>query len=149
MKPLLEAARAKRAAFVFVGHPLRRDDGLGPYLAQRFKCGSTNHRVFDAGDALEGVAEDIIGFKPEIILIFDAAEFGGEPGEIRIFKPAELKAGVSVSTHSIPLPVMAALLESETGAEAFLVCVQLQDKSFGEGLAPPVAKAAESLLALL
>ena len=79
------------------------------------------------------------------IVIIDAADFGGEPGEARIIDKEHLPK-TSLSTHSIPLPVFTSILEEDTKAEVFFLGIQAELMKLGEGLTEKVKKTGEEII---
>jgi hydrogenase 3 maturation protease len=83
-----------------VGNTQKGDDGAGSVLAGRM--GSLPATVIDAGTTPENYLEKIVQAGPDTLLIVDAADFGGSPGEIGVFD-AEKIAGGGISTHALSL----------------------------------------------
>ncbi len=93
----------------------------------------------DAGQAPENATAELRRFAPDIILLIDAAEMNEEPGSIRFINMEELD-GMSASTHSMPLSMLARYLTLELGCEIKLLGIQLQSNEVGESISPPVLK---------
>lgn len=68
-----------------IGNTLRSDDGLGSILANRLKD-KVPFKVIDAGTTPENYLEKIVKEKPESMIIIDAVDFGGVPGEFRLLQ---------------------------------------------------------------
>lgn len=132
---------------ITVGNTLRSDDGVGPYIASCLKP----HRqpaIINAGSNPENSIEEAISLKPRGIVIIDAADFGGEPGEARLIDK-EYIPETSVSTHMISLKVVAAILAEETKAQVSFLGIQPKHVGIGEGLSAEVKKTADEIVALL
>lgn len=134
-----------------VGHPFRRDDGVGPWLA-----GELARRGFDAAahtgdgaglvDVLAQAAE-----AREALLFADATQSGAPPGAI-----------VVLDAHAGPLPPdtfrnsthefgLAAAVETARALGLLpplvvIVGIEGQEFAFGEGLSAPVEAAAYAVL---
>jgi hydrogenase 3 maturation protease len=67
------------------------------------------------------------------VILIDAADFSGVPGEARIFELSELE-GIGITTHRPSLTVLGEYLRSETGAGIFVIGIQPTDRELGEGL---------------
>ncbi len=78
-----------------VGNELNGDDGVGIYIARHIKE-TPQRKVFLGHTAPENFAGKIQKLKPDQLIIFDAADFGGKPGEVREI----LDPGTQSSTHS-------------------------------------------------
>jgi hydrogenase 3 maturation protease len=132
-KTRLAGILSKRAVIVGVGNPLKGDDGVGPLVVSRAKY----PRKLDAGTVPENFIFQIRKSRPEAIVIVDAADFGGKPGEVRLF-PAGDARNPKVSTHAMPLSVFAAFFPE---SEVWLLGIQPVSNAFG---APPCPEAEAS-----
>ena len=144
-----------KAVIVGVGNRLRGDDAvgclaldeLGSLTAPRSLDGVD---LIDAGTVPENQIEPIARLSPDRILFIDACDFGGEPGEIRLFKGEETDrlAGGLVSTHTLPLNLIAGLLSQKAKAKVSLLGVQPANLEFNTGLSEPVAQALPAVVSL-
>lgn len=123
-----------------VGNTLRRDDGLGPFIASNLGS-SDGLAVINAGSNPENVIEDIIKLSPKSILIIDAADFGQKPGTVRLVDKENIPE-TSLSTHTISLRVIAAILAQDTKAQIRFLGVQVKSIELGEEMCDEVRKAA-------
>jgi hydrogenase 3 maturation protease len=139
----LGTALRGRACVLGVGNRERGDDAFGPIVVERLQ-GRTGALCLDAGVAPENFLEEAARAKPETVLIVDAADFGGAPGELRLLDPAALTGGLS--THAASLELVAQYLAARTGATVRVAAVQGVSQRAGEPLSPPVARAAEELV---
>ncbi|MGI1661482.1 hydrogenase maturation protease [Palleronia sp. KMU-117] len=134
-----------------VGHPFRRDDGVGPWLAAelaRRGIEATAHTGDGAGlvEVLAQAAET-----GEALLFADATQSGAPPGTV-----------VVLDAHAAPLPPdtfrnsthefgLAAAVETARAlgllpASVVIVGIEGQDFTFGDGLSAPVEAAALAVL---
>jgi len=133
---------ARKVVVLCIGSRIRSDDSFGPVLADELKEKVPRHvAVIDAGNVPENYTGAMRRFKPTHILMVDAADMGLHPGEPRLFK-AKVIEGVTFSTHSISLRIIAAYLSKATGARIALLAVQPESLDFGEGLTEEVKRAA-------
>jgi hydrogenase 3 maturation protease len=130
-----------------VGNELRGDDGIGPFISRLIED-SGAVRVVDCGETPENYLGVIARFKPEKVVVIDAAEFGGRPGEIRLVKKSEI-AGGGASTHDAILTLFTDFIEHETGAKTFFLAVQPGRTDVGTGLSPPVEAAGRQVAATI
>lgn len=134
-------------ALIAIGNPLRGDDGVGPALAARL-AGLPGLFVLDAGDR----PEDAVGALPEgpfgWIVLADAADFGGTPGEVRLIERSRIPE-TAISTHRVSPAVVCALLAADTGCPVSVVGIQPAFVGFGEGLSPAVAASVDALAAFI
>ena len=122
-----------------VGNTLRCDDGLGPFIASSLES-NDKLTVIDAGSNPENVIEDIIKLNPKNILIIDAADFGQKPGTVRLVDKENIPEK-SLSTHTISLKVIAAILVQDTKAKINFLGIQVKSIELGEGMCNEVKKA--------
>ncbi|MBF0253835.1 MAG: hydrogenase 3 maturation endopeptidase HyCI [Candidatus Omnitrophica bacterium] len=129
------------------GNVWRRDDGAGPYVASRLRA-LGSRAVVDAGERPEDIMDEVVARHPRHVILVDAADFGSFPGDIRAI-PEEALPETSLSTHRIPLSVVARLFQKDTGCKLTFVGIQCGDISMGEGLTEEVRLACERLAAFL
>jgi hydrogenase maturation protease len=147
MKALVEwLERRGPVAVVGVGNPLRRDDGVGSWVAGRLAalgCAS----VFDAETVPENYLGALVEAAPRAVLFIDAAQGGGAPGECRLASMDAL-APRQASTHAPSLALLAGLLERQ-GIECGLLAIQPATTAPGMGLSPEVGRAAREVVSCL
>ncbi len=142
-------ANAGRVVIVGIGGTLKGDDGVGVEIVRRLK-GKTSEMVcpLECGTAPESCLGPIRRFRPTHVLMIDAAELGLQPGSSMLIAPNEVK-GFPISTHSLPLGIVAEYLERTTGAKVALLAIQPRQIELGKGLSEEVEKAAELLSRIL
>jgi hydrogenase 3 maturation protease len=131
---------------VGVGNPLRRDDGVGPWVigAVRGDLAATAISVIDAQDVPENFVHALARAECRNVIFIDAVAAPGPPGSI-VFGPlAEFPEAESFSTHKLALSFSGRFLES-AGKAVFLLGIVPSDLAFGAGLTPPVARTAEAI----
>ena len=136
-----------RVVIACIGNELRGDDGVGPFIAGILKP-TDRVTVVNCGETPENYLGVIAGYKPEHVVIIDAAYFGGEPGDVRVVKKSEI-AGAGASTHDAILTLFAEYIEAQTGAETFFIAIQPRRSQVGDVLSPPVEAAARELAAAI
>ncbi len=115
---------AKRIAVVGVGDELNVHDRLGMLAAKEVEGLHLEHvRVFYAGTVPETVTGPIRRFKPDAVLLLDAADMGARPGSVALVQPDEIRASL-LSTHALPLSVVMEFLANDTGAKTTLIGIQ-------------------------
>jgi hydrogenase maturation protease len=141
---LLTPQKASHTLIITVGNRFRADDGVGPYIASGLKQ-SNSLSVIDAGYTPENIIDEAIGLLAQRIIFIDAADFGGLPGELRLID-AEHIPQASLSTHSIPLPVISRILCEDTKAEIYFIGIQPKSVEHREGLSCEVSSVADALI---
>lgn len=131
-----------RVAVVGVGHELRGDDAAGVALIRLLErwVESPFLQVVEAGSAPENCCGLLFQYRPDLVLFVDAADMAEEPGTIRWLTWPEV-VGFGVSTHTLPLPLLANYLAVELGCPVRLLGIQPAGVSIGAPLSPPVIKA--------
>lgn len=130
-----------------VGNRMRGDDGAGPALVDRI-AGRVGAEVVDAGMAPENYLEVVVKKKPDTVLVVDAVEFGGRPGEIRVLEAGDI-AGGGLSTHAASLGLACEYLTRRTSAAIFLAAIQPGSSRLGEPVSREVGEAIGALADLL
>ena len=87
-------------------------------------------------------------FKPDLVILLDAADFGGNPGEIRWIDPMDT-SGFSASSHSLPFSVLAGYLTREFKCDIGLIGIQPSSLDFDSGLSSPVKNSLTAMLQYL
>ncbi len=130
-----------------IGNRYWHDDGVGSYLAEALES-CQGYDVIDAGFIPENHLEAVASKNPKTILMIDATDFGGRPGQVRLLYPDKV-AYSGLSTHAGSLRMLAEYLNTRTQAPVALLAIQPADTSAGEGLSEEVARTLKSLLEIL
>ncbi|HOW85706.1 MAG TPA: hydrogenase maturation protease [Candidatus Aminicenantes bacterium] len=135
---------------VGVGNPLRRDDGVGPWIVAAVRrAGIAGGPVLvDAQDVPENFVPSIARGEARNVVFIDAAAAAGEPGTV-VFGPlADFAEAGSYSTHKMALALSGKFLEA-AGKRPFLLGIVPAELDFGQGLTAAVEQAAASLRDLI
>lgn len=127
-----------------IGNTLHNDDGIGSLLASRIK-GKVPYIVYDAGPNPENYLGKIIKDKPDNVVIIDAVDFGGRPGEFREMEGEDLETANLFSTHNASLSLTINYLKNNLKLDIIILIIQPQDIGFGEKLSPAVQEALDTL----
>lgn len=115
-----------KVVIVGVGNLLKGDDGAGPFFIQQLKKKkgiSVPFILIDAGEVPENYVNPIVKTKPDVIMVVDAADFGGKPGEVGIFEAKDISR-IGMTTHTLSPDVFMDYLKQQTNADIFLLAVQ-------------------------
>jgi hydrogenase 3 maturation protease len=142
--------RPPRVAIIGIGNELNGDDGAGVMVARKLpKPGiQSNWSVFDAGPAPESFTGPLRKFRPDLVLFVDAAEIG-EPAGATAWLEWQLTGGLSASTHSLPLTVVAKYLINELACQVAMIGIQPQQLEMGSSLSIAVQKTVSEVAACL
>lgn len=129
-----------------VGNELRADDGAGVFLAGELEkeLGNPEGIMIIRTQVPENFIRPILEFRPGKIIILDAADFGGRPGDFRVIKENEILQFL-VSTHNMPLTLFLKALE-RLKAEKILIGIQPKNLDFGGGLSKEVREKSGDIL---
>jgi hydrogenase 3 maturation protease len=142
-KSVLEQMLSGKVVIACIGNELRGDDGVGPFIS-RLLQGSQSVRVVNCGETPENYLGVIVRYNPNRVIVIDAADFGGRPGETRAVRKTDITAG-GLSTHDAILTLFADFIEKQTGAETLFLAIQPERSEVGCGLSPAVEAAARQI----
>jgi len=140
----LRGAARGRVVVLGIGNDLRADDGAGSLVAQRLRERFPD-AVFDGGQAPENQSGPLRRARPDTVLVVDAADFGGAPGQVRVVSGAGDAAGLTLGTHALPIGTFLSALAETTGARVRLVAIQAETTEFGAPMTPAVASAVDDV----
>jgi hydrogenase 3 maturation protease len=128
-----------------VGNSMMGDDGAGPLLGELLRANPVaGWTVIDGGSAPENVAHQVSELKPQRVIVFDAAEMGIAPGEVRYVDDRSIAEMFIMTTHNLPLNFLIERLREEIGEVLFLG-VQPDVVAFYFPMTETVRKAVECL----
>ena len=138
-----------RVAVVGVGHELNGDDVAGLAVVRALSpalAPSDRVLIVDAGPAPENTTGLLRRFAPDLVLLVDAAQMDAPPGAVRWLDWQET-TGISASTHTLPLHLLARYLVVELGCEVALLGIQPAANVPGAPLSPEVEEAVDAVAA--
>lgn len=146
----IESGRPLRVAILGIGNALRSDDATGMLVAQRLsqlKCAAdTEHLlILEVGHAPENRTGELRKFAPDLVLFIDAAEMSEEAGTIRWVAEEQID-GMSASTHSLPLSLLASYLRLELGCKVAVLGIQPGSNKVGETISAEVLRAVDEVV---
>ncbi len=130
-----------------VGNRDRGDDGVGSIVAERLSAQFGSWAV-DGGTVPENHLEKVARLDADTVVLIDAADAGGAPGDVKLLDPAAI-AGGNLSTHALSLTMASDYLAARTGATLRLLTVQPLAVDMGRGLSSVVLKTADELVSAL
>jgi hydrogenase 3 maturation protease len=124
-----------RIVFLGVGNDLYGDDAIGVEIARTLLndgIGDWKDRmIIVGGPAPESFCGVIRRFKPDLVMLIDAAAMDLPAGTVRWLPWAD-ELDDSLLSWTIPLHLMVSYLRVETGCEVGLIGIQPQDVRWGE-----------------
>jgi hydrogenase 3 maturation protease len=132
---------------------MRSDDAAGVLVARALseREGAMNPDrvlILEAGEAPENRTGTLRRFGPDVVIIVDAADMKEEPGAIR-WIPEDAIDGISASTHSLPLSMLARYLQLEWNCAVIILGIQPVSNEVGERVSPEVLQAVEEIANVL
>ncbi|RLG95242.1 hydrogenase maturation peptidase HycI [Candidatus Bathyarchaeota archaeon] len=139
----------RRLVILGIGNPMRGDDRVGVEIVTLLRGRVPDKvKIIDCQTVPENFIGEIRRFSPSHVLMIDAAHFGGYPGEARLIKP-EMISGISISTHNVPLSVLAEVIEKTVGAEVMLLAIQPRRIGFEEEMSVEARRSARKIAGVL
>ena len=119
---------------------MRQDDGIGPYIVEILskEIKKDNVIFLDCDIRPENYIDRIKGYNPAKIFVIDAADFGGEIGEVRVI-PVEDIDGYTLSSHTMPISLFVYLLKQEN-IEVEVIGIQKKSISYDKPISNEIVK---------
>jgi hydrogenase 3 maturation protease len=143
----LDRALRSRAVLLAIGNRWCGDDAAGPALIDRVS-GRVEIPCIDGGDAPERHLGEATAPAPDSIILLDAVNFGGAPGDVALFRIEDLSSRLG-TTHDVPLRTLMHYLSTISGAELILVGIQPGVTAFGADLSAAVSESVDAIADLL
>jgi len=135
----------RRVVLMGVGNPMRGDDGVGVAIIQRLQENPIpSVMLLNTETVPESYIGKVESHRPTHVLLVDAANFGGRPGDTRLIDSQHI-GGQAVSTHSLPLTIFITYIEKSLGIKVLLLGVQPKTVAFGEGMTSELAEASKRI----
>lgn len=140
----LKAHLQGKVVILGIGDALRSDDAVGSALASRIKD-KVPYIVYDAGSSPENYLGKIIKDKPDNIVIVDAVDFGGRPGEFNLLEGSSIESTNLFSTHNASISLTINYLQTNLKVDIIVLAIQPKAVNFGDKLSPEVSKTLNEL----
>ncbi len=139
----------KRVVLVGVGNSLRGDDGVGVKIIELLEMKNLpDILLLNTETVPEAFTDKVTDYKPTHILLLDAANFHGSPGETKLIASDKI-GGHAISTHSLPLNIFISYLEYSTSVKTLLLGIQPRNIDFYSEMTPEVLDAAVKVSEML
>jgi len=145
--------RARSLAVVGIGSELRGDDIAGLLVLRELRRALARSRtkkirLFGGGTAPENLTGEIVRCQPSHILLVDAADLGLKPGAAALIAP-EAVAGISFSTHVLPLSILADYLKRALPCCIIILGIQPGSTDFSTTHSRAIGQAARRLARII
>ena len=151
LNPPNRAEHPFRLAVLGIGHELCGDDAVGVRLAAMLRpltTGNTQLLTIEAGPAPENFTGTLRRFRPDLVLMVDAAQMDAKPGTIS-WLDLHSTGGISASSHTLPLHILISYLVAELGCQVALIGIQPEQTFADSPLTPRVQAAARAIVQAL
>jgi hydrogenase maturation protease len=139
-----------------IGNPLRHDDGIGIVLLEKLR---EEKRILPKGvEFVDGGTGGmtLLHLLPnyDVVLIIDAVDFAGKPGEYKVFDADDVQSKKPVVTQSTHGSDFLKILDiskqlKEEPKKIYIFGIQPQTMTMGQGLSPVLQKNVDSLVVIL
>jgi len=131
LKFLETSADPRSTVIVGLGNLDRADDGAGIVLAEQLKVHYSDQVFSEKEQSVESIVLYLLERNDaETFLFIDSADFGGRPGEVKIFQVEDAKRFVpAFSTHKVPIALLMELL-AQRGKKPILLGIQPESLEF-------------------
>lgn len=133
-----------KAVVLGIGNTLRCDDAAGSLLVKRL-AGKLPYIFYDAGTSPENYLGKLVKDKPDNIIIIDAADFGGRPGEFKLVDGQDMRTANMFSTHNASISLSVDFLRNSIKANIMFLLIQPKTIAFGDKLSPEMSAAVDKL----
>ena len=135
-----------RTCLIGIGSDLRGDDSAGLMVSRQLLQHPHTENLFiiEGGPAPENVTGQIRAFHPDLVILIDAAHMDEPPGAVQ-WIPLDSIDGMSASSHSLPLSMLASYLTAEIGCDVSVIGIQPAQNEIGSGLSPSVQTAVDEI----
>ena len=144
-----------KTAIIGIGNPLMGDDGAGIAVLNKLK-GRKSELPGDIDYIEMGTGGiDLVHILADYdrVVIIDAAEFGGQPAEVRKFRPSEVKTlktqGYSLHDWDLFTSLEISKRMGELPDDIWVVSVQMVDASPVDHMPPQVEAAVEEMVEMV
>ena len=143
----------KKIGVIGIGNTLRKDDGIGIILIEKLveqkDKPSKQIEFIDGGTGGMNLLHLLVRF--DSVILVDAVNFGGKPGETRMFTLGEIKSKkipVKMSTHESDFLKIIELSKQlkECPEKIFIFGIQPKDTSHGRNISIELEKKLQTIL---
>lgn len=137
-----------KLAIIGVGNEFNGDDAAGIEFVRLLRPNLESNPqvlVLEGATAPQNMTGEVRRFAPTQIILVDAAQMNLEPGAIAFIDRSEID-GLTCSTHTFPLSLLAQYLEVDIGCEVAIVGIQPAASEPFTGISPAVHSAVETLV---
>ncbi len=143
LKDDLEKILKGKIVILGLGNPLKGDDAAGMIFVEKIE-GLDKFECVKGGLFPENYTGEVISKKPDTLIIIDAININGSPGDIVLLKPEQLK-DESFASHGTPISVLIKYLSNFIKDNIYIIGIQPKVVSFGNQLSVEVSESVDML----
>jgi hydrogenase 3 maturation protease len=131
-----------------IGNEFNGDDAVGPWVLETLKGQLPffeNLLLINGSNAPENFTSPICKFKPDLVIMIDAADMGLPVGSID-WVDWQHSDGFSASTHTLPPHVLGKFLLHELETNIAVIGVQVEQVEFDTPMHPKVMEAGKEII---
>lgn len=138
-----------RIALLGVGNDMKGDDGIGIIASDMVyeDIRNVHDCLLIKTNVPENYIRKIIEFRPNTLIVFDAADFNGKYGEVRLIEEDDI-VNFSISTHNSPLSIFFEIIRSEKNMKIHLIGIQKKNTEFGEDISEEILSSLPRVVSL-
>lgn len=140
----LNKLRGSDTIIVGIGNTLKADDAAGSLVCKKLHQAKSSAEPIDTGTVPENYIQPIIKKKPRNLIVIDAIDFGGSPGQIKIFRPEQLSSLI-ISTHTLSPRVFIDMIRAELDIDVYFIGIQPVQTTLGQPVSAEVSRAVQQL----
>lgn len=140
LQEILQNPSYENILFVGIGNLLKKDDGIGVYIVQNLEE-TKRLKQLVVEVSIENYIGKINAQAPDLLILVDAMDLQAGPGRWSLMPACNLR-GHTTNTHNISLGQVCELFNSPV----YILGIQPQHISLGEGFSPNVKKGADALI---
>ncbi len=131
-----------KIVFIGLGNETRGDDLAGLLFIDILKTTSAfeNSKFIIAGKNPENYLQEILNYNPEAAVFIDAANWGGEPGEISFIESDNI-ANIDFSTHAFSIKIVEQFLTLNNKMDFIYIGIQPENTELGKKVSLQVSQA--------
>ena len=126
-----------------IGNLFKGDDAVGTELVERIE-NLNNFDCINCGISPENYTQEIISKKPDTLIIVDAVNINGNPGDVVLLRPEQLK-DECFDSHRIPINVLIKYLKNYIKDNIYILGIQPKIINYGSHLSREVSESIDIL----
>ena len=150
LREIQKIVKDPETIIVCTGNILRGDDGVGIYIGRKLKELGLGGKVIVAEGGIEASIGEIRRAQGKRILLIDAVQANLKPGDIILTKVESIKETHLLTTHRIPIRIIAEILKQLYKVKEIIVLgIQVEKIQLGEEISREVRETADKIVEII